>query len=387
MRRVALMPEPIVTSIQQHFGGVKDPRIDRCKRHQLLDILVIAICAIICGADDWTEVEGFGNAKLAWFQTFLDLPHGIPSHDTFGRVFARLDPAQFEACFLRWIRALQDLLPSEVVPVDGKELRGSQQRRAGKAAICMVSAWASAQHLVLGQVKVDAKSNEITAIPALLEALSLQGAVVTIDAIGCQTEIARTIVEKGGEYVLALKDNQPNLMADVALLFEDAHQSRLGAPQTKQAQRIEKGHGRIETRTCTTIADPAVFAPLRRSEEWAGLQSLIEIRAQRQVGTDTTMKVRYYLSSLDGDAAKALRVTRTHWSIENSMNWVLDVAFREDDSRVRIDYGPENLGILRRIALNLLKQETTLKVGVKAKRKAAGWDEAYLRRVLEPLLR
>jgi predicted transposase YbfD/YdcC len=380
------MTEPIATSIHQHFGALTDPRIDRCKRHELLDIMVIAICAVICGADDWVEVETFGNRKLAWFKTFLDLPHGIPSHDTFGRVFARLDPVQFEACFLRWIRALAERLPAEVVAVDGKELRRSLDRPAGKAAIWLVSAWASAQHLVLGQVKVDEKSNEITAIPDLLDVLSLEGAVVTIDAAGCQTAIAQKVIEKGGDYVLALKDNQPNLMADVALLFDDVQHSRLGAPQTKQAQRIEKGHGRIETRTCTTIADPGTLAPLRRSEEWAKLTSVIEIRAQRQVGADRTTKLRYYLSSLDGDAEQALRITRTHWSIENSMNWVLDVAFREDDSRVHIDFGPENLGILRRIALNLLKQETTLKVGVKARRKAAGWDEAYLRQVLAPLL-
>jgi predicted transposase YbfD/YdcC len=380
------MPEPIVTSIQEHFGGVTDPRIDRCKRHQLLDILVIAICAVICGADDWVEVETFGNRKVAWFKTFLDLPHGIPSHDTFGRVFARLEPAQFEACFLRWIRVLAELLPNEVVAVDGKELRRSLDQPAGKAAICLVSAWASDQHLVLGQVKVDEKSNEITAIPDLLDVLSLDGRVVTIDAAGCQTAIAQKVVEKGGDYVLALKDNQPNLAADVALLFQDVHQSRPGVPQTNQVQRIEKGHGRIETRTCATIADPALLAPLRRSGEWVALKSLIEITAQRQMGGATTTQVRYYLSSLDGDATEALRVTRTHWSIENSMNWVLDVAFREDDSRVRTDHAPENLGILRRIALNLLKQEITLKVGVKAKRKAAGWDEAYLRRVMAPLL-
>jgi predicted transposase YbfD/YdcC len=381
------MPEPIATSIQQHFDGLSDPRIDRCKHHQLLDILVVAICAVICGADGWVEIETFGKRKLTWFKTFLDLPNGIPSHDTFGRVFARLDPAQFEACFLRWIRALAELLPNEVVPVDGKELRRSLDRAASKSAICLVSAWASAQHLVLGQVAVDAKSNEITAIPDLLDALSLEGRVVTIDAAGCQTAIAQKVIEKGGDYVLALKDNQPNLAADVALLFQDVGQSRTGVPAVNQTQSIEKGHGRIETRICTTIADARLLAPLRRSEEWVGLASLIEIKAQRQIGNETTTLVRYYLSSLDGNAAEALRVTRTHWSIENSMNWVLDVAFREDDSRVRTDHAPENLGILRRIALNLLKQETTLKVGVKAKRKAAGWDEAYLRLVLSPLLR
>jgi predicted transposase YbfD/YdcC len=378
------MPETIVTSIEQYFGGIRDPRIDRCKRHQLLDILVITIC----GADDWTEVEAFGQAKLTWFRTFLDLPHGIPSHDTFGRVFARLDPAQFEACFLRWIQTLAELLPEQVVAVDGKELRRSFDRPSGQPAICLVSAWASDQHLVLGQVKVDEKSNEITAIPDLLDALSLDGAIVTIDAAGCQTAIAQKVIEKGGDYVLALKDNQPNLAADVALLFQDVHQSRPDVPQTDHVQGgSEKGHGRIETRTCTTIADPTLLAPLRRSGEWVGLKSLIEINAQRQMGGVTTTQVRHYLSSLGGNAREALRVTRTHWSVENSMNWVLDVAFREDDSRVRTDHAPENLGILRRIALNLLKQDTTFKVGVKAKRKAAGWDEAYLRRVLSPLLR
>lgn len=380
------MAEPIATSIHQHFSGLKDPRIERCKRHQLLDMLVIAVCAVICGADDWTEMEAFGNAKLTWFRTFLALPHGIPSHDTFGRLFARLDPAQFEACFLRWIQALAELLPAEVVAVDGKELRRSLDGPAGKAPIWLVSAWASEQHLVLGQIKVDEKSNEITAIPALLDALALEGRVVTIDAAGCQTAIAQKVIDRGGDYVLALKDNQPNLAADVALLFHDLGQSRPQATPLRHEQRINKGHGRIETRTCTTITDPALIAPLRRSEEWAGLRSLIEIRAERQMDGEHTTKLRYYLSSLAGDAAEALRVTRTHWSIENSMNWVLDVAFREDDSRVRSDCGPENLGILRRIALNLLKQESTLKIGVKAKRKAAGWDEAYLRRVLAPLL-
>jgi predicted transposase YbfD/YdcC len=238
----------------------------------------------------------------------------------------------------------------------------------------------------LGQVKVDEKSNEITAIPDLLDALFLEGTVVTIDAAGCQTAIAEKVIAKGGDYVLALKGNQPNLAADVALLFQDARQGGPDAPQTDQAESVEKGHGRIETRICTTIADASLLAPLRRSEEWVALASLIEIQAMRQVDGATTTKLRYYLSSLGGNAAEALRVTRTHWSIENSMNWVLDVAFREDDSRVRTDYGPENLGILRRIALNLLKQETTLKIGVKAKRKAAGWDEAYLRLVLAPLL-
>lgn len=380
------MTESRDASIQQHFGTLDDPRIDRCKRHELLDIVTIALCAVICSADDWTEVAAFGRAKLAWFKTFLALPHGIPSHDTFGRVFARLDPVQFETCFLRWIRSLADVLPGTVIAVDGKEARRSHDQRLGKAAITMVSAWAADNHLVLGQVATDAKSNEITAIPELLQALALQGCIVTIDAAGCQTDIAQQVIAQGGDYVLALKDNQPTLAADVALLFQDCHASRPGSYRVDHAQTIEKGHGRIETRDCWTIADPAVLTPLRRSAAWAGLQSVIEVRAERQRANDRTVATRYYLSSLPGQAQQALRATRSHWQVENSLHWVLDVAFREDDSRVRRDNGPENFAILRRLALNLLKQDTSMKIGMKGKRKAAGWDEAYLLRLLAPLL-
>jgi|WetSurMetagenome_2_1015567.scaffolds.fasta_scaffold179516_1 predicted transposase YbfD/YdcC len=380
------MTESRQTSIEQHFSTLHDPRIDRCKRHQLLDVLTISLCAVICGADDWTEVEAFGTAKLPWFRTFLTLPNGIPSHDTFGRVFARLDAVQFEACFLRWVRSLADVLPGTIIAVDGKESRRSHDRRFGKAAITMVSAWAADNHLVLGQVAVDSKSNEITAIPELLQALSLKGCIVTIDAAGCQTDIAQQIIAQGGDYVLALKDNQPTIAADVALLFNDCH-SRPENYSADHAQTIGKSHGRIETRDCWTIADPTMIAPLRRSEAWTKLRSVIEVRAERQVPDERTVATRYYLSSLPGKADQALRATRTHWQVENSLHWVLDVAFREDDSRVRVDNGPENFAILRRLALNLLKQDKSLKIGIKGKRKAAGWDEAYLLRLLDPLLR
>lgn len=380
------MTESHNACIQQHFGTLDDPRIDRCKRHQLLDIVTIALCAVICGADDWTEVAAFGRAKLPWFRTFLTLPNGIPSHDTFGRVFARLDPAQFETCFLHWISSLAAVLPGTVIAVDGKEARRSHDQHLGKAAITMVSAWAADNHLVLGQVAAEAKSNEITAIPDLLQALALKGCIVTIDAAGCQTNIAQQIIAQGGDYVLALKDNQPTLAADVALLFQDCHATRPGSYPVDHAQTIEKGHGRIETRDCWVIADPTVLAPLRRSAAWAGLQSVIEVRAERQLADERTVATRYYLSSLPGKAEQALRATRAHWHVENSLHWVLDMAFREDDSRVRIDYGPENFAILRRLALNLLKQDTSLKIGIKGKRKAAGWDEAYLLRLLAPLL-
>lgn len=368
------------------FADLEDPRIERCRRHELVDILVITICAVICDADDWTEIAAFGAAKETWFKTFLDLPNGIPSHDTFGRVFARLDPVQFEACFLTWATGLGDVLPGSVIAVDGKTVRRSHDRTAGKGPIHVVSAWATEHNLVLGQVKVDDKSNEITAIPALLEALLLTGRIVTIDAMGCQKDIARQIVDRGGAYVLALKDNQPDLAEDVALLFTDVD---AGGPQVfphDHRQQVEKGHGRIETRDCWTITDPALLAAVRGHEQWAGLQGLIRIRAQRQVGQERSVENRYYLTSLPVSAEQGLSLTRIHWRVENSLHWVLDVAFREDDSRVRMDAAAENFAILRRIALNLLKQDTTKTYGIKARRKTAGWDHTYLLHLLQPLV-
>jgi predicted transposase YbfD/YdcC len=372
-------------SIQTHFGSIADPRIDRTKEHKLLDILTIAICAVICGADGWTDIAFFGVCKKAWFQTFLELPHGIPSHDTFGRVFARLDPAQFEACFLAWIQAVRELLPGQVIAIDGKQLRRSHDGRAGKAAIHMVSAWASANHLVLGQVKVDDKSNEITAIPELLQALALEGCIVTIDAMGCQKEIAATIVDQGADYVLALKENQGNLYADVALLFADLAQSGYRDYAYDTAKTVDKGHGRLDIRQCWTIDGPEI-RQLRGVEAWKGLHTVMMVRAERQLPDKTEVEIRYYISSLPGDAAHLLAAKRTHWSIENALHWVLDIAFREDESRVRTEHSPENLAILRHIALNLLKQETSIKAGIKAKRLMAGWSDQYLLQLLTPLL-
>jgi predicted transposase YbfD/YdcC len=371
-----------VASIQTHFGTLKDPRIDRTKRHLLLDIMVLALCAIMCGADTWVDVEAFGIAKLKWFRRFLPLPHGIPSHDTFGDVFARIDPTEFEACFLRWVQSAMDITEGQVVAVDGKTLRRSHDHRRGKAAIHMVSAWARENRLVLGQVKVDDKSNEITAIPALLQTLELAGCIVTIDAIGTQTDIAQTIVAQDADYNLAVKQNQGQLYEDLEATFHGMEQEPCRTTVHDYTKTVNKGHGRLETRECWTISHPDYLRALRTGKVWASLQTLVMVRATRQVGDDTTVKTHYYISSLKTTAAKHLAIVRGHWSVENDLHWTLDIAFREDDCRVRVSHGDENLAILRHVALNLLKQEKTAKVGIKAKRLKAAWDEDYMLRVL-----
>ena len=379
------MEQEPAASIAGHFADLEDPRVDRTKRHKLLDIMVIAICAIICGADDWVAAESFGKAKFEWLKRFLELPNGIPSHDTFGRVFAQLDSEQFERCFLQWIAAVSDITAGQVVAIDGKAVRRSYDRGIGKDAISMVSAWAAANELVLGQVKVDDKSNEITAIPALLQVLEISDCIVTIDAMGCQTEIAKTIVGQGADYVLALKENQPHLHEDVKLLFDDLESSRYQAYSYQYAYSVDKNHGRREKRTCWVISDPDVLRFLRGATEWVNLGSVVKIQAKRSVGEQESVENRYYISSLTGDAQRLLGATRTHWTIENSLHWILDIAFREDECRVRKDHGPQNLAILRHIAVNLLKQEKTAKMGINNKRLRAGWDEAYLRKVLAGL--
>jgi predicted transposase YbfD/YdcC len=372
-------------SIERHFGALKDPRIDRTKRHKLLDIVVITICAVICGADDWVSVEEFGKAKLKWFQGFLELPNGIPSHDTFGRVFAKLDPDQFHTCFMNWIMAVSEVTEGQVIAIDGKTLRRSHDKALGKGAIVMVSAWATANHLVLGQVKVDDKSNEITAIPELLRVLDISGCVITTDAMGCQKEIASLIVEAEADYVLALKENHGQLYEDVLLLFDDLEASGFRAYEYDTKRTVNKGHGRLEIRQCWVISDPKVLQGLRGTKNWDKLQAVAKVQAKRDDGQKETVEDRYYLSSLGGNAERLLAATRTHWRIENSLHWVLDIAFREDESRIRKDHGAQNMATMRHIALNLLKQEKTAKIGIKNKRLRAGWDEQYLLRVLAGL--
>jgi predicted transposase YbfD/YdcC len=373
------------STISNHFTRLEDPRIERSKLHLLLDIVVIAICAVICGADNWVDVENFGKAKRKWLQTFLKLPNGIPSHDTFGRVFARLDPEQFRSCFLSWVQSVSVVTAGQIIPIDGKKLRRSHDHTEGKAAIHMVSAWASANRLVLGQIKVDDKSNEITAIPELLRALEITDCIVTIDALGCQKEIASQIVEQGADYVLALKENHGRLYEDVTGFFQHAERIGFRKVESDYHRTVSKGHGRIEIRQCRTISDPEYINTLRDVEEWARLKSVVKVTAERNVGDKSSLQERYFITSLDGKAGQALHAVRTHWQIENCVHWVLDIAFREDESRVRKGDGAQNMAVLRHIALNLLKQEKTAKCGVKAKRLKAAWDEGYLLKVLAGL--
>jgi len=373
------MSQTIDASILTHFASLEDPRDIRGKEHLLLDIITIALCAVISGAEGWEDMAEYGRAKQDWLSKFLSLPSGIPCADTFGRVFARLDPDQMQICFVSWVKSISKLLGAEVIGIDGKTLRHSGEQGSSKAAIHMVSAWASANRLVLGQRKVDDKSNEITAIPALLKVLEIAGCIVTIDAMGCQRDIASTIIEGGADYVLALKGNQGGLFEDVQWLFQQAQASKFEDVTHGFAQSIDKGHGRIEIRRCWTLSqlDYLIQKPL-----WQGLQTVVLVQSERRCNGQRTTENRFFISSLPSQAALLLNAVRTHWSIENSLHWVLDVSFHEDACRIHRDYAPQNMALLRHLALNLLAKDSSSKRGIAARRKKAAWDQTYLIKLL-----
>jgi predicted transposase YbfD/YdcC len=376
------MPKKPLEAIEEHFIKVSDPRKDRTKDHKLIEIIAIAICAIICGAEGWTDMEIFGNSKVVWLKTFLELPNGIPSHDTFGRVFGMIDAQQFQLAFWEWVWAVNDIVQGQIVNIDGKCLRGSDDRKLGKRAIYMVSAWAAENEIVLGQRKVDEKSNEITAIPELLKLLNLSGCIVTLDAMGTQTAIAKSIREADADYVLSVKENQGHLFEDISVLFGVDREQNFKYASLDYKKIVNKGHGRIEVRECWSTSNPEYLNLIRGLQNWAGINSIAMIVCTRIIDGKETRYVRYYISSLVSDAERILQIVRKHWAIENELHWVLDVAMNEDRSRVRKDQSPENLAVLRHIALNLLKQEKTAKGGIRAKQFQAALKEDYLLKVL-----
>ena len=376
---------PIVSPvglIETHFGNLRDPRALHSILHKLLDILVITICAVICGADNFVEIAEYGKEKEEWLKTFLELGNGIPSVDTFERLFGRLKPEALQICFISWMEAVHKSTEGELINIDGKTLRGAKEAGNKRSFIHMVSVWSASQHLVLGQKKVGEKSNEITAIPPLLKMLMIRDCIVSIDAMGCQTEIANTIIEQGADYVLALKGNQGTLYDDVQELFTSASEQNFKNIEHQFYETVEKGHGRIETRRYWTMGNTEY---LIGAEKWRDLRSVGMVESQRTINGTTSTERRYYLLSLESDVHKFAKSVRNHWSIENQLHWILDVSFKEDDSQCCGGYSAENLAVIRHIGLNLLSRDKKSKVGVKAKRLKAGWNNNYLKSVLEAL--
>jgi predicted transposase YbfD/YdcC len=375
---VKAMPTMKSARIQDHFKELTDPR-RREVTYPLINVVVIAVCAVICGADDFVAIAEFGRMKRDWLARFLDLGNGIPSHDRFNAILAAIKPAEFEKCLLRWVTALHEITEGQVVAIDGKTLRRSFDTASGKAAIHMVSAWATANHISLGQVVVDAKSNEITAIPRLLQILEISGCLVTIDAMGCQVEIAAEIIAAGADYVLAVKANQPTLHEGIQAFFDKQLDDDFARTPVHRYETTEKGHGREETRWYYICPVPD---DLPDASRWAKLKAIgIAINNSQRDGKDCN-EVRYYILSKYLSGRRFAEAVRDHWGIENRLHWQLDVTFQEDQCRVRKGHADANLSIVRRTALSLLKNESTRKVGIKNKRLAAALDEAYLEQVL-----
>lgn len=374
------MEHKLSDSFVEQFATVEDPRRRAGTRFPLMEIFFITICAIIAGCDDWVAIERFGKAKIRWFKLYLPLKHGIPSHDTFGNVFAALDAAQFEEAFINWMTLIEAV--SGVIALDGKTIRRSFDKTAGKSAIHMVSAWSHANRLILGQVKVDNKSNEITALPKLIRLLTIKGCLVTIDAMGTQVDIADLIIKQGGDYMLSVKLNQKHLYKDISYLFKHATAANFEEVGFDQAKTTGKGHGRVEIRECQVVTDPQWLDYLRGRHNWTELKSVIKVCRTRKRKKKKQIETSYYICSRQIAAKDALDAIRAHWGVENNVHWVLDVIFQEDMSRVRTKNAQQNLALMRRVAINLLNRETTRKDSMKGKRQLAGWDENYLETVI-----
>ena len=373
--------EEIQASLLSYVDQIQDPRTTRTQKHSLKDIIVIAILAAIAGAEGWEDIENYGLSKSQWLNEFLYLPNGMPSDDTFRRVFERINPEELELVLNKWLQQLMGSLVGEVIPIDGKCLRGSYDREKGLKALNLVTAWASGQNLILGQVKVESKSNEITAIPALLKLLDISGAIVTIDAMGTQTEIVRQIQEKKADYVLSLKKNHPTLYAQVEEQFKSIQKSHCESGEVSYDKRIETGHHRLEKRRVWAVPVPK-FERLYQSEQWVGLQTIVVVERTRHLWNKTTQELQFYLSSLPPDARVLGKIIRQHWGIENQVHWTLDVTFNEDSCRIRSGHSPQNFALLRRLALNALRQETTLKRSLRQKQKRAAMNNDYMISVL-----
>lgn len=368
-------------SIEECFGTIDDPRVEGRCDYSLVEIITIAICAIISGSETWTDIQTYGESKQSWLKKFLPLENGIPSHDTFGKVFAVIDAEQFQTSFVRWVQSAFHVTQGQVIAIDGKTARRSHDKAIGKDAIHMVSAWANESGITLGQRKVDDKSNEITAIPELLDLLYVRGCIVTIDAMGCQKKIAEKIVRQQADYVLSVKDNQKKLHQDLQDWFAYADQVQFKDMSHDYHKMVSKGHGRLEIRECWVIDDPIAFEHIRHYDGWVGLTSIVRVQRERRINDDSQQEIAYYITSLDPDAERILNATRQHWSIENQLHWVMDVTFNEDQMRTRQGNSPQNLIVLRNIALNILKQDTS-KGSLRQKRYRAALDDSFLEELL-----
>lgn len=370
-------------SIADYFGEIEDPRIDRRKQHKLIDIITIAICAVVCGAETWVDMEVYGKAKFSWLNEFLELENGIPSHDTFARVFAAISPEEFQKCFMSWVQGVRNKTSQEIIAFDGKQSRNSGDKKNGKRAINIVSALAIENRLILGQKKVEGKSNEITALPELIEILDLAGCIVTIDAMGCQRKIVEKIVEKEADYVIALKKNQGNLYDEVEQIFKEAIAGKFEGFKASSYSTRELNRGREEIRDYLIISD--VDGLIKISEKWVNLKSIGLVESVRIVNGKTSIETRYFITSLDNNVELFAKSVRGHWGIENSLHWILDVAMREDKSRIRKDNAPANFAMLRHIAVNVLRQNKSRKFGVRSKQFLAAIDESYMNEILETM--